>query len=275
MLSNKEECWSTTFLFIFCFIITSGAVLFLLLRSENPEPSTSYDEHTRLIENVGAKITTNRQVSSVKTICAPSNLRPTMPLQQDAPKKTISELYGTGRPYTNQTEIARSKYDCFEHPSEMHLAFLANTPIGQMVIGEVDFDDDFMQDLQQALIDKIVINDDDDEDTIAIKQSVEDVKNELIELLKNGEDIAEILTNTRSELKQLGIYKEQLAEMIEDGQYSDGLSDEEVEDFVTAANIMLQEKGIEPLHFSKTTKMILRTKPLMQEEYDLEETDEF
>lgn len=167
---------------------------------------------------------------------------------------------------TNCYRVTKSKYSVFEHESESLIAYLINQPIGELVIGAYDFDEAFKRDLQQALINKIIIDPNDSEETKLIKQSVVDVKKHLSEQLRNGVDIIQLLSETRNELQTLGQYKEELACQIDELQQKEEITDQDVEDFVEAANIMLDNKGIDPLYFSKTSRIVLRSKPKIEEE---------
>lgn len=160
-------------------------------------------------------------------------------------------------------QSVRSRYDVFEHRVESELAFLACMPLGTMVIGNRDFDEQFMQELNVALDDEITISDDDTDETKYYKQTVMDLKKELGSMLKNGEDVAAALSQTRKELQDLGVYKTQLEiELNRFMSNGEDVSEQDVEDFVNAANIMLKEKGIEPFEFNSLTRTIMRHRPL-------------
>lgn len=161
------------------------------------------------------------------------------------------------------TQSVRSRYDVFEHRVESELAFLACMPLGTMVIGNRDFDEQFMRELGEALDDEITISDDDTDEARYYKQTVIDLKKELGSMLKNGEDVAAALSQTRKELQDLGVYKTQLEiELNRFMSNGEDVSEQDVEDFVNAANIMLKEKGIEPFEFNSLTRTIMRHRPL-------------
>jgi len=142
---------------------------------------------------------------------------------------------------------------------------MACMPVGNMVIGSREFDEDFMRDLSQALVDKIEISADDSEETIHYKESVIAVKKEIKAMLKNGDDVAAALTESRRELQKLGIYRAQLEkEIYAFSSKGDEVTDDDVQDFVDAANMLLKEKGIEPFEFNQITRTIIRSNPFEQ-----------
>ena len=195
--------------------------------------------------------------------------QPAVKLNSQTPSSNV-------RVITNKVDTATSKsrYDVFEHRVEGELAFLACMPLGTVVIGSRDFDETFMKELNEALISKITINDDDTDETRYYKQAVIDLKKQIKTMLKNGDDIAAALTQTRKELQDLGVYKTQLEiELNRFMSNGDEASDEDVEDFVKAANIMLKEKGIEPFDFNPLTRTIMRHRPLFNSNGQVEDEE--
>ena len=173
----------------------------------------------------------------------------------------------TGPVYTNKTKTVRGRYAYSKNRAENELAILSCLPVGTPVIGSRDYDETFMADLQQALIEKTEILPDDPEDVKYYKESVIATKKQLREMLKNGEDIQQVLTDTRKQLQDLGVYKMQLEREIgkiqREAEKEGGreLTDDEVKDFVKAANKMLESKGIEPFEFNDLTMSIMHRKP--------------
>ena len=177
-----------------------------------------------------------------------------------------------GPVYTNKTKTVRGRYAYSKNRAENELAILSCLPVGTPVIGSRDYDETFMADLQQALIEKTEILPDDPEDVKYYKESVIATKKQLREMLKNGEDIQKVLTDTRKQLQDLGVYKMQLEREIgkiqREAEKEGGreLTDDEVKDFVKAANKMLEEKGIEPFEFNDLTMSIMHRKPFPTDE---------
>jgi len=171
--------------------------------------------------------------------------------------------------------IRASKYDVFDHFVEGELARMVCMPVGNMVIGSREFNEDFMHELSQALVDKIEISPDDSEETRYYKESVIALKKEIKAMLKNGDDVAAALTESRRELQKLGIYRAQLEKEINAfSAKGEEVTDDDVQDFVDAANIMLKEKGIEPFEFNRITRTIIRTNPFDQNHDSADKQDD-
>ena len=148
----------------------------------------------------------------------------------------------------------------FKHPVENEIAALIMAQPGEPLVGEPDYSN-MKQDFVNALIDKIEISEDDSEMDRELKQNVEELKKELAERVKNGEDIVEIFKEARRELRMSADYKQNLNEVILEQLYDPNISDEDLETTMQAANKMLEAKGIEPIgetRFLKVRNRMLR-----------------
>lgn len=148
----------------------------------------------------------------------------------------------------------------FKHPVENEIAALIMAQPGEPLVGEPDYSN-MKQDFVNALIDKIEIGEDDSEMDRELKQNVEELKKELAERVKNGEDIVEIFKEARRELRMSADYKQNLNEVVLEQLYDPDISDEDLATTMQAANKMLEDKGIEPIsetRFLKVRKRMLR-----------------
>ena len=148
----------------------------------------------------------------------------------------------------------------FKHPVENEIAALIMAQPGEPLVGEPDYSN-MKQDFVNALIDKIEIGEDDSEMDRELKQNVEELKKELAERVKNGEDIVEIFKEARRELRMSADYKQNLNDVILEQLYDPSISDDELATAMQAANKMLEAKGIEPIaetRFLKVRKRMLR-----------------
>ena len=66
------------------------------------------------------------------------------------------------------------------------------------------------------------------------------------------------MRETRREYQRLNAYKRDISAEINELVGRDDISDEDVEDFVKAANVMLEQKGIAPLEIGPITKGMIR-----------------
>jgi hypothetical protein len=78
---------------------------------------------------------------------------------------------------------------------------------------------------------------------------------ELKEALDRGEDIEQIMLDTRKEMQDLARYKQELKQQMHEMVKGDGeMTTEEMEDLLNAANKLLDAKGIAPMTFGPLTR---------------------
>lgn len=163
--------------------------------------------------------------------------------------------------FKNPTRIStRGNMHEFKHPVENEIAGLIMTQPGEPLVGEPDYSN-MKQDFVNALLDKIEIGEDDSELDRELKLNVEEMKKELAERVKNGEDIVEIFKEARRELRASAEYRNSLGELVQEQLYNPEISDEDLASTIKAANKMLEAKGIEPIgetRFLKVRNRMLR-----------------
>ena len=118
---------------------------------------------------------------------------------------------------------------------------------GQMFIGTATYDKKFVQNFVESLKTPIEFADDDTEEDRAAKQAVIDTRNELKEAYDRGEDIAAIMRETEKSLHEQATYRINLQREIVKYKQSGEHSDQDVKDYIDAANTILKEHGMEPL----------------------------
>ena len=149
--------------------------------------------------------------------------------------------------------------DIFKNYAESQIAFLITTEPGEPIFGEYDYGHPrFRKELENALINKIEESEDDTEEDRKLKQAVTDVKAELRQALKRGEDISQILADTRHELQRLGQFQRDMEDQVREMSKNAEVSNEDLEDYVAAANKMLAEKGIAPLKLNCVSKRAMK-----------------
>lgn len=141
----------------------------------------------------------------------------------------------------------------FHHPVEVELDVLLSRRPGERIFGDVNWKA-FERDLPAALSSEIKISPDDTEDIIERKNLVAAAKKELIEAMKAGENPIEILKASRDDVNRLADMRDNLQSAIAEMR-QEGASEDEIEDAVKAANILLQEKNIDyPIISPKTMR---------------------
>lgn len=161
--------------------------------------------------------------------------------------------------FKNPSRIStRGNIHEFKHPVENEIAALIMTQPGDFLVGEPDYGA-LERDFVNALIEKIEIAEDDSEMDKELKRNVEEIKRDLAERVKAGEDIVEIFKEARRELRQNAEYRQNLDELIQEQLYNPDISDENLSMTFAAANKMLEDKGIAPI----SEKRILRARSRM------------
>ena len=156
-----------------------------------------------------------------------------------------------------------SKYEIFEHHCDNEIAcFLTMTP-GEGLVGDPRYNGSFKAEFLKSLETPIVVNPDDDEYARDLKIAVRDTKIQLKAALDRGEDIEKIMLDTRREMQDLHNYKRLLQNELSEYRQREGVTDDDVEDFIKAANIMLAEREIAPLKVGPITRK--RMELLMKE----------
>ena len=80
-----------------------------------------------------------------------------------------------------------------------------------------------------------------------LKQAVIEAREELRKAYNNGEDIGKIMNESRAELQKLGAYKAEIEREVAKLVAKPGVSADDMEDLIDAANLMLEKKGVAPI----------------------------
>ena len=150
----------------------------------------------------------------------------------------------------------------FKNRAENEIYRLIKAEPGQQLFGVRKYDERFEAEYKKSLETPIIIDKDDDEETIAAKNAMNEAKSEINERMRNGESLAEILDSTRSELKRLADLKRDLSKEVLSAVNNPELSERDVELYLEAANKMLAERGVAPIKGGAMLRrsLILRSK---------------
>lgn len=145
----------------------------------------------------------------------------------------------------------------FVNDAEEDIASLLEVIPGEMLIGEINYHkkNRFVDSLKAAIKNPTTVTPDDSPYTVELKNAVQDVISDLSQRMQSGEDVAKIMHQSRAELQDLGIYRMELQNELKSIRKETDITASEYEQFVEAANKMLEKKGAEPL---KTPKIIYR-----------------
>lgn len=135
------------------------------------------------------------------------------------------------------------------------LSVVPGDEIEMQVFGK-RFRDEFIA----SVADKIEILPDDDDYAKEIKRSVTEVRNEIIERAKAGEDPAKIMTEAWDELYRLGRFKSELRQQILDMSQKGECNPNDVATLVDATDQMLANKGLPPFKNKKFLVRMMRVR---------------
>ncbi len=137
----------------------------------------------------------------------------------------------------------------FKHASENQIAGLLKVEIGETVLGTMRYGKRFVDDFKKSLKDEIIITEKDSEEDRILKEAVIETKKELLQRMNAGEDIGQIMSNTRQELQDIAKYRQQIRQDLYAAIKDENMTEKDIDDFVAAANQLLKEKNAKPLSF--------------------------
>ena len=161
--------------------------------------------------------------------------------------------------YTNDTSRTEAPpaYAIFPHHSENTIAgYLTMTP-GETLVGTPHYGPSFTKDFVESMKTPIVISAEDTPEQAELKRLMIETKIDLAERMRNGEDIGKILEETHEEYQRLAILKMEVASELNKLRKDPNATLEDVEDFTSAANKILEERGIAPITLSPIAKRTL------------------
>lgn len=164
---------------------------------------------------------------------------------------------------------ADDKYGYVKRHSEKQLAsFLTVTP-GTHFIQCPEFDESFDTDFIAAMREDIEIDPKDPHEVKEMKKAITDFKKEIADICKaEGKLPSQILNDHAMSLFELGRFQQNMQTQLDEIYNSPKYTDADVKDFCTAANMMLENNGLDPLPYPDLTE---RT---MELQYNLRHAEE-
>ena len=242
-------------------IVVVGIVAFLFL-NENKSKEPEREEKVRVKHIPEARPKQPKPAKQTEEAPAPEKEEAVV---AESPKPTSTAT--PGMPWSNKPprvikpRAADIKPRRFVYDSEELIADLLEIEPGTPMFGELPYGKRFNDDFKQAIMQKVKINPDDDEYTVALKKQVQAVKDDFKQILIDGGDVGEEMRKARNELKELGMFKESLKRELFDLRKSGQYSSDDMKDFIAAANKMLESKGLQPL---KVPRVFLRNLELKE-----------
>ena len=151
----------------------------------------------------------------------------------------------------------------FKYMSENEIAVVLDTKPGEMVLDTISHPN-FVRDFLKSLEEPIIPLPDDDEKTVQLKRDMVLAKIILKEAYDNGESITDILREERAQLIKIHDLRENLFRELKEIEKT-ATSSQEIDDFVSAANVMLDEYGAKhiKLPYSKERMRLERAEGLI------------
>ena len=167
-------------------------------------------------------------------------------------------------PVPEHEPAKKPEYWIFEHKSENLIAELLCTKPGTGFIGRPNYrglNADFLKSCQEP----IIVSKDDSEFVADLKRQVTEVKKDLKPRIDAGENLGDIIEETREEFRQIAEYKRMLEKELREKAKDPDASAEDIEDFQKAVNVMLEKKGVAPVKLSPFALKRLEQKKGMKE----------
>ncbi len=172
---------------------------------------------------------------------------------------TLHKVYGV---ITNTPGKFSISDKTFKNSADVELGNLLLVEPGDDLLGDsTGMYKGFKKELLEALEEEIAYNEEDTPFQRELKASVKELRDELKQRIRNGEDIEKVMEDTRNQLKELSLYRQELEEEVRKLS-SDEITQKDYEDLVKAANEMLAERGIKALEMPKTLRHAIRLKKL-------------
>ena len=242
-----------------------GAWFFLTQKQETAKPDTETKKPSRIAE------VTPASAAPVKAVEPKEEKPKPLPPQRIGETRDGKVLLPDGTLHTVKgvitSGVARvSLIDrTFKHDTDCMLAHLLVVEPGEGFVGDSEsIYSGFEKEFLKTLDDPIVYDKNDSDYVKELKMGVQALRQELLDARANGESIEKVLIDTRDQLQQLGLYRQELEERVL-RMSEDGMSQQDYNDLITAANKMLEERGSKPLELPSTVKHAVRLGQLIRD----------
>lgn len=235
----------------FALVAIIGAIVFWLIENQDPGRADQSAEKQRMIREVkpaSAPIAlpqTNAEKKIRKRIEPEFDengnwIKPANWDQMSLHDRTLATPVGR--------EVKRKpEKSIFSRSTDKMIYRLLKVKPGDMLFGTMRYTDKFVSDFLDSLKEPIVDDSEDTEDDRLAKQAVREARQQLKAAYDRGEDIAEIMRSTEDEVHKMGAYRLNLDMQFKKFLQDKTATDQDIKDFADAANMMLDEKGLEHL----------------------------
>lgn len=141
----------------------------------------------------------------------------------------------------------KPKSAIFDYPADNIISGILSMEPGDPVLGTANYNGRFTRAFLKSLQSPIIVQASDSDDVKELKRAVNEAKIELKNAYDRGEDIEEMIVKAREEFRDLAQYKQDLRKELLRYANREAPSPEDVDDYMKAANIMLEQRGIAPI----------------------------
>jgi hypothetical protein len=162
------------------------------------------------------------------------------------------------------------RYSVLKLNCDKQIAGLLYAIPGQVMIGTVDFGEDFEKQFLESLKTRLSPSEDATDEEREMIEAVNEAKDIIVKTMREeGKTAGEVLQESRAQMRKFGEYKQMLQQELRRYEADEEKTDEDVSDLFDAANKMLTENGIEPFSPNDLTREVVR-----QYKFDLQENEE-
>lgn len=256
------------------FVLLVSVIAWLMIPADENIENTESSSKTK-------KIATTKKLKEKKTLKATTNVVKQTKAKSGKPKERPPQRVGEIRDgyrllcdgtlhrvlgvVTNTPGKFSIADKTFKHSADVELGNLLMVEPGDDLLGDTaGMYRGFNKEFDEALTEPIEYSDDDTPIQREMKQAVNELRKELKDRRAKGEDIEKIMEDTRNQLKELSLYRQELEDEVRKLS-TDDLTQKDYEDLVAAANQMLKERGIKPLEMPSTVRHAIRLRKIQEE----------
>ena len=256
------------------FVLLVSVIAWLMIPADENIENTESSSKTK-------RIATTKKLKEKKTLKATTNVVKQTKAKSGKPKERPPQRVGEIRDgyrllcdgtlhrvlgvVTNTPGKFSIADKTFKHSADVELGNLLMVEPGDDLLGDTaGMYRGFNKEFDEALTEPIEYSDDDTPIQREMKQAVNELRKELKERRAKGEDIEKIMEDTRNQLKELSLYRQELEDEVRKLS-TDDLTQKDYDDLVAAANQMLKERGIKPLEMPSTVRHAIRLRKIQEE----------
>ena len=256
------------------FVLLVSVIAWLMIPADENIENTESSSKTK-------RIATTKKLKEKKTLKATTNVVKQTKAKSEKPKERPPQRVGEIRDgyrllcdgtlhrvlgvVTNTPGKFSIADKTFKHSADVELGNLLMVEPGDDLLGDTaGMYRGFNKEFDEALTEPIEYSDDDTPMQREMKQAVNELRKELKDRRAKGEDIEKIMEDTRNQLKELSLYRQELEDEVRKLS-TDDLTQKDYADLVEAADPRLKERGIKPLEMPSTVRHAIRLRKIQEE----------